>query len=452
MSEIRGPVHLIGIGGIHMSAIAQLLLQRGVAVSGSDIRPSELTERVRSMGANVTIGHDAANVGAAALVVTTAAASEDNPEIAEARRKGIPLILRAEMVARLMEGKRVVAIAGTAGKTTTSSLVAFILSEAGRRPMYLLGGDSIDLGGNAAWGEGDLCVVEADEYKRAFLEYAPQVAVVTNVEPDHLDYYLTAAAYHEAFGAFAARVVAGGLLLVCGDDPGAIHAARGAGASVTVETFGTGAHETWTAVPTGIDAGFAIRHEGSAVGEVQPRVPGRAYLLDTLAAAAVCLRLGVDFDTVRSAISRFRGAHRRFELVGEAGGVTVMDDYAHHPAKVRAMIDAARTRFAGRRLIGVYQPHTYSRIAYLWDDWTRCWDGLDALVVLETYAAREKPLSGRSARDLANAITRPAASYAADFPTAARQAVSLVRPGDVIFTIGAGDVTELGPKILELLR
>jgi len=455
MSEIRGPVHLVGIGGMHMSAIAQLLLQRGVAVSGSDIRSSDLTERVRRMGAKVVIGHAAANVGEALLVVTTAAAGDDNPEIAEARRRGIPVILRAEMVARLMEGKRVVAIAGTHGKTTTSSLVAFILSEAGRKPMYLLGGDSIDLGGNATWGAGDLCVVEADEYKRAFHEYAPQVAVITNVEPDHLDYYGTAEAYHQSFAEFAGKIVPGGLLLACGDDSGAMDATRGARAGITVETFGLGEQPTWRAVLSGTTGGktsFEVRRRGSRLGELQVSVPGRHFVLDTLAATAVCVHLGVSFDDIRSAVSRFRGAHRRFELVGESGGVTVMDDYAHHPTEVRATIETARARFPGRRLIGVYQPHTYSRISYLWDEWTRCWDGLDALVVLETFAAREVPASGRSARDLAAAITRPIASYAADFHTAAKMAVALARPGDVVFTIGAGDVTELGPKILELLR
>ncbi len=455
MSEIGGPVHLVGIGGMHMSAIAQLLLQRGVRVSGSDMRASGLTERVRLLGAEVVIGHSAANVGDAALVVTTAAASDDNPEISEARGRGIPVILRAEMVARLMEGKRVVAVAGTHGKTTTSSLIAFILSEARRKPMYLLGGDCIDLGGNAAWGNGDLCVVEADEYRRAFHEYAPEVAVIINAEPDHLDYYQTPEAYHEAFAEFAGKVVPGGLLLVGADDAGALRAARGARAGVTVETFGAREAGTWWADPLGTGTAgntFELHRGDEDLGQLEVRVPGRHFVLDALAAAAVCVHLGVGFGDIRAAMARFRGARRRFELVGEAAGVTVMDDYAHHPTEVRATIEAARARFAGRRLIGVYQPHTYSRISYLWDDWTRCWDGLAALVVLETYAAREKPVSGRGARDLASAITEPAASYAADFDTAARMAVALARPGDVIFTIGAGDVTELGPKILELLR
>ncbi|MCK9518761.1 MAG: UDP-N-acetylmuramate--L-alanine ligase [Dehalococcoidia bacterium] len=456
MTQLPESVHLIGAGGMHMSAIGQLLLERGVRVTGSDLRPSKFTHELEARGARVFEGHDASNVAEVELVVTTAAASDDNPEIAEARRRGIPVILRAEMVGRLTAEKRVIAVAGAHGKTTTSSLIAFILREAGRDPMYLLGGESIDLGGHAAWGAGDLCVVEADEYKRAFHEYRPEVAVITNVEPDHLDYYGTAEAYHEAFVEFARKVRPGGLLLACWDDPGARAVSEAVeDAGIREETYGIDGTRFWQA--TDITAGvegvrFTLRRAGAPMGELHMPVPGDHFVRNATAAAAVCLGLGVDFAAIRDAMARFRGARRRFEAVGEAGGVIVMDDYAHHPTEVRATIAAARGRFAGRRLIGVYQPHTYSRISYLWDDWTRCWEGLDELVVLETYAAREQPLPGRSAKDLAEAITSPAARYAADFDDAARQAAALAQPGDVIFTIGAGDVTEVGPKIVELLR
>ena len=456
MSEpIVGPVHLVGIGGMHMSAIGQLLLERGIAVTGSDLRPSEFTARLERMGARVFEGHDAAYLGDAALVVTTAAAPEENPELAEARRRGIPVILRAEMVARLMEGKRVIAVAGAHGKTTTSSLVAFILKEAGLNPMYLLGGESPDLGGHAAWGDGEWCVVEADEYKRAFHEYDPEVAVITNVEPDHLDYYGTAEAYHEAFAVFAHRVREGGLLLCCADDPGARRVSDLAGDDpVRHETYGIEGVRYWMArdiALTGEGARFTVTRGGTAIGDLHAPIPGTHFVLNTLAATAVALHAGVPFATIAAAVASFRGARRRFERKGEAAGVLVMDDYAHHPTEVRNTIATARRRFPGRRLIGVYQPHTYSRIAYLWDEWTRCWEGLDEMVVLETYAAREAPLPGRSARDLADAITNPGAHYAADFDEAANEAIALARPGDVIFTIGAGDVTEVGPMILERL-
>ena len=454
MIDIRGPVHLVGVGGIHMSAIGILLRERGVEVSGSDLRPSEMTGKVAALGVTVFEGHAASNIGNAALVVTTAAASNDNPEIAEARRRGIPVILRAEMVARLMEGKRVIAVAGAHGKTTTSSLIAFILREAGRKPMYLLGGESIDLGGHAAWGDGDLCVVEADEYKRAFLEYRPAVAIITNVEPDHLDYYGSEAAYHEAFGEFARRVTRGGLLLLCADDPGAMRVMSG-GYAANTETYSLGGNATWVAadvVKNAQGAAFQVQRNGEVAGALTVPFPGDHFVRNALAAAAVCLEEGVPFETIRTALAKVHGAHRRFEKVGEAGNVLVMDDYAHHPAEVRSTIETARAAFPGHRLIVVYQPHTYSRIAYLWDEWTRCWSGIDELIVLETYAAREAPEAGRSAVDLVAAITEPRARYAKDFDEAARMAVDLSHAGDVVFTMGAGDVIEVGPKIMELLR
>ena len=455
--DITGPVHLVGIGGMHMSAIGQLLRERGVEVSGRDLRASAFTDRLGAMGARVVIGpHEAANVGGAALVVTTAAAADDNPELVEAKRRGIPVVLRAEMVARLMEGKRVVAVAGAHGKTTTSSLIAFILSKAGLKPMYLLGGESIDLGGHAAWGEGDICVVEADEYKRAFHEYSPEIAVITNVEADHLDYYGTAEAYQQAFVEFGRRVKAGGVLLACWDDVGARAVCEAVeDRPIREESYGIEGTRFWQATDIDRDdrgVSFALHKAGAPFGRLHVAVPGDHMVRNATAAAAVGLQLGVAFPVIAEAVEAFRGARRRFETIGEAGGVLIMDDYAHHPTEVRATIKAARARFPERSIIGVYQPHTYTRIAYLWEEWTACWDGLDALVVLETYAAREEPLAGRGANDLAAAIKGVKATYAADFAEAARQAVALARPGDVIFTIGAGDVVEVGPLMLELLR
>lgn len=457
MSEIVGPVHLVGVGGIHMSAIGQLLLERGMAVSGSDLRPSALTAKLEAMGARIFEAHATENVPSdTAMLVHTAAVGDDNPEVAEARRRGIPVLLRAEMVARLMEGKRVVAVAGAHGKTTTSSLIAFIFVRAGRNPMYLLGGESLDLEGHAAWGQGDICVVEADEYRRAFHEYTPDTAVITNVEPDHLDLYGTAEAYMEAFVEFARKVRPGGLILACADDPGARHVSDVVGDDpYQHETYGMEGVRYWFAENVTMRAdgvSFTVMRGGAPVGELRGSVPGAHFVRNALAAAAVALHYDVPFEIIREAVGAFRGARRRFELTGEAGGVTVMDDYAHHPTEVRATIAAARKAFPERRIIGVYQPHTYSRIGYLWEEWLSCWEGLDELVVLETYAAREQPLPGRSAQDLAAAITTPRASYAKDFDDAAAQAKALARPGDVVFTIGAGDVLEVGPKLLELLR
>ena len=457
MSDIQGPVHLIGIGGVHMSAIAQLLLERGVAVSGSDLRPSSMTEKVEALGAKVAFGHATENVPEdTATVVYTAAAADDNPELVEARRRGLPIVIRAEMVARLMEGKRVVAVAGAHGKTTTSSLIAHILVRAGREPMYLLGGESLDLGGHASWGNGDICVVEADEYKRAFHEYTPDIAVITNVEPDHLDYYGTAEAYQGAFVEFGKKVREGGVLLACADDPGARYVSDVVGDDpIQHETYGIEGVRYWMARGIVTSAGgvdFEVTRGGSPVGKLHAAVPGEHFVRNALAATAVCLHLEVPFATIADSVASFQGARRRFETVGEAGGVLVMDDYAHHPTEVKATIAAAIRAFPERRIIGIYQPHTYSRISYLWDEWLTCWRGLDALVVLETYAAREAPLPGRSAEDLAGAIEGVEAVYAKDFDDAAAKARELAKPGDVVFTIGAGDVVEVGPKLLELLR
>ncbi len=454
MTEIRGPVHIVGIGGMHMSAIALLLRERGEAVQGSDLEPSALTRNLEAMGVTVYPEHAAGNLGEARSVVATAAVGDDNPEVAEARRRGLPVLGRPEVVAGLMEGKRVIAVAGSHGKTTTTSLIAFILSQAGRQPMYLIGGESRDLGGNASWGGGDICVVEADEYQRAFHAYEPDVAVITNVDADHLDLYGTPEAYEEAFLTFARRLRPGGRLVAGGGNAGSARVAAAAGGDFTVETYGLTDGCTWQATDTAFGedgAAFAVRREGTLLGELRIPLPGEYAVENTLAAAAVCLGEGTPFAAVREAAACFQGAKRRFERVGEASGVLVIDEYAHHPSEVRAVLGAARTHFPGKRLIGIHQPHTYSRIAYLWEDWLTCWDGLDELVILETYAARETPTEGRMATDLARAIVGPSASYAADFAGAVEQAAALAGPGDVVLTIGAGSVTEVGPLLLERL-
>ncbi len=456
MTTFEGPVHLVGIGGIHMSAIAQLLMEQDVTVTGSDLERSALTENLETLGATIAYGaHTAENIGEARLVVTTAAAADTNPELVAAEERGIETILRAEMVARLMAEKRVIAVAGAHGKTTTSSLIAFILHEAGRDPMYLLGGESIDLDGHASWGSGDVCVVEADEYKRAFHEYEPEIAVITNIEADHLDYYGTEEAYHKAFVEFGRKVKPGGYLLPCGDDPGsaAMLGALDKG-EAAIEPYGLDESNEWRAVNVAYDSAvtsFDVLHRGRLEGRLTTTLPGRHSVRNVLAATAVCLLERVPFEAIAAAVRTFQGARRRFETVGEAGGVLVMDDYAHHPTEVRATIEAARQRFPETRIIGVHQPHTYSRIAYLWDEWISCWGGLSALVILETFAARETPLEGQGATELTAAISQPPAQYAANLEAAADMAVALAKPGDVVITIGAGDVTKLGPIIVERL-
>lgn len=455
--QLRGPVHLIGIGGIHMSAIARLLLQRGIPVSGSDLHPSHLTEELAALGARIYQGHAADHLPPeTTLVVTTAAARPENPEIAEAHRRGIPVILRAQMVARLLQNKQLIAVAGSHGKTTTSALIAYILTRAGRQPMYLLGGECPDLQSHAAWGTGDLAVVEADEYRRAFLEYTPAIAIVTTVEPDHLDDYGTPAAYLQAFVQFGQRLTPGGLLLTCADDPGARTVSDLLGdLPLRQETYGIQSPRYWRATdihlgPTG--ASFTLHRANTPLGQLHVQVPGHHFVRNATAAAAVALHLEIPFPTIRQAIAAFRGARRRFELIGQAAGITIIDDYAHHPTEVRALIATARAAYPNRRLIGIHQPHTYSRIAYLWDDWLTAFQGLHTLLIVETYAAREDPTAGRSAADLAAHIVAPPTHYIADFDQAVRTTLGLLQPGDVVITIGAGDIHQVGPRLLEALR
>ena len=460
---IPARVHLVGAGGIHMSAIGQILRHRGVQVTGSDLTPSDHTRRLEALGARVFTGHAASQVGDAQLVVTTAAAKPDNPELVEARARGVPVILRAEMVQRLIADRDVLAVAGTHGKTTTSSLLTLMCVRGDLDPLVLLGGDARDLDdANCRDGAGRVAVVEADEYAEAFLQYEPRVAVITNIEVDHLDYYVTAERYREAFTRFAARVRTDGILIVCADAPWALDlgmARRAAGAHV--ERYGLDAEDAeWRGTRVrGNDRGgldCTVSLNGTELGRLSIGLPGRHNLSNALGALAAAMRAGVDFHRATAAAATFTGARRRFEIKGEAaldgGVVTVVDDYAHHPTEVRATVLAARQRFPGRRLVGCFQPHTYTRTVYLLEEFKTCFEGLDALYVLRTYAAREDPDRGLDARALAGEIARPAAATLDSFEEATARIAGDLRPGDVLITLGAGDVTDLGPLVLRALE
>lgn len=456
-------VHLVGAGGIHMSAIGQILLQRGHTVTGSDLALSEHTHRLEALGGRVFQGHDARHVGDAELVVATAAAKDDNPEIALARSRSIPVLTRAEMVQRLIADRDVIAIAGTHGKTTTTSMAAVMAVRGDLDPLVLVGGDMRDLDdANVRDGAGRVAIVEADEYAGAFLQYQPRIAVVTNVEADHLDYYGTEERLTQAFAAFVRRVTDDGLLIVCSDNPGAARlGAERAAEGAHVERYAIDdptAH--WRATRArGNDRGgldFIVQLNGQELGRMSLQIPGRYNVLNALGALAASMRAGVDFHRAAAAAADFHGARRRFEVVGEVavpgGTVTVVDDYAHHPSEVRALLGAARQRYAGRRIVACFQPHTYTRSQYLLDDFRTCFEALDALYVLRTYEARETADRGMDAQALAREITRPAATYLDSFEEATERLASDLRGGDVLFTVGAGDVTELGPMVLQRLR
>jgi UDP-N-acetylmuramate--alanine ligase len=465
-SPIPSRVHLVGIGGMHMSAIGRILLSWGHQVSGSDLRRSTLTDALAALGAEVKIGpHDAANVGDAGLVVTTSAATTDNPELNEARRRGIPVIKRADMVARLMEGKMSVAIAGCHGKSTTSGLVAYILKETGHDPTYLIGAEVAALGNNAAPGGGPHVVVEADEYDRAFLSYHPLVALVTNVEADHLDYYKTWEAVKEAFQGFVANVrplppLPGGgwapvpILLLCADNAEAIALRPYAQPGVYVETYALDTDADWRAANVttdGLRQSFDVTLRGEPLGRFTIALPIRHNVQNALGAIAVCNALALSPDEIRDALGRYTGVRRRFETVGEANGVLVIDDYAHHPTEIADTAAAAKTHFPGRRIVALFQPHTYARTRYLLDGFRTCFRDFDRLFLLETYAAREAIADGMTAAQLAVEVHDPEPTYCETFEEAAEVVAADLRPGDVFFTIGAGDVDSVGPLVLERL-
>jgi UDP-N-acetylmuramate--alanine ligase len=448
-------VHLIGVGGMHMSAIARILAAWGHRVTGSDLRPSPLTDALSAVGVTVLEGHRAENVGDAELVVTTSAAKEDNPELAEARHRGIPVLKRAQFVAKLMEGRFSICVAGTHGKTTTTGLVASMLVRAGRSPTFLVGGEVRDLGTNAAPGDGDEIVVEADEFDRAFLEYTPDIAVVTNVEPDHLDIYGDVASLERTFGQFMSQVKPSGRIIACADSP-RLMALLSAKPKAKVETYTLDHDAEWTATDIELlaDGGhaFTVRHNDSEMGRFTIALPIRHNVANALAAVAAGHALGIPIETMQETLAAYQGARRRFEIVGEAAGVTVVDDYAHHPTEVTDTVVAARERFPGRRIIALFQPHTYSRTQYLLEEFRTCFRGLDELLVLATYAAREPESAGMDARELVEQIESPRARYVADSEGATRAALDLLQPGDVFFTIGAGDVDAVAPMVLDGLR
>jgi UDP-N-acetylmuramate--alanine ligase len=460
-------VHLVGVGGIHMSGIAKVLRARGHTVTGSDLHLSPMTETVERLGVTVHEGHASGNIDDAELVVYTSAAHDDNAEIAEARRRGIPTMKRADMVALLQEGKQVIAVAGTHGKTTTSSLIAYMLKRAGKDPTFMIGGVIRDFDTNAMPGEGPQFIVEADEYDRAFLAYHPHIAVVTNIEPDHLDIYGSFEELQRAFAQFLSQVDNSGYIVACTDSPPvqACLPPRQAPPSPTVgDDMFYPVHVVsysllnkeadWTAEnieSKGVDGlSFVVRSQKHFWGEVITQLPGVHNVANALAAIAVGEIVGLSKADIIASIGEFRGATRRFELVGEADGITVMDSYAHHPTEVRADLAAARLRFPGRRIVALFQPHTYTRTVYLLDEFRTCFGDADALFIADTYAAREEPEAGMDARALANEI--PKAIYAGSVMDAARAVTAALRSGDVFFTVGAGDVELAGPEVLRLLR
>ena len=459
-------VHMVGIGGAGMSGIARILLDRGALVSGSDAKESRGVAALRARGAQISIGHDAANLdllpgGPTAVITTHAAIPKTNAELVEARHRAIPVMLRPAVLAKLMAGHQTLMVTGTHGKTTTTSMLIVALQHSGFDPSFAVGGDLGEAGTNAHRGSGEVFVAEADESDGSLLEYTPNVAVVTNIEADHLDFFGTPEAYTAVFDQFVERLAPGGALVACTDDPGAAALAdRSSEIGVRVLRYGSGpAGElaghliSWEQQGTGAVATIAL------AGEVNPRtmrlsVPGRHMALNALGALLAAVEAGAPVEEVLDALAGFEGVRRRFELVGIANGVRVFDDYAHHPTEVRAALTALRAvaqQDGGGRSIVVFQPHLYSRTKAFAQEFAAALDVADKVFVLDVYAAREQPLTGISGATIAERVSAPV-RYLPDFSSVARQVAAEAAPGDVVVTMGAGDVTMLGPEIVSALN
>ncbi len=466
--EPRRPrrVHLIGIGGSGMSALARLYLQQGLEVSGSDEADSAELRALAALGAAVHVGHDPAHLGDAALVVYSSAVPESNPELVAARRRGLRTLKHAQALGELFNARRGIAVAGTHGKTTTSSMIAFVLDRCGVNVSFQIGGELMDLGTSARWGTSAWMVIEADEFDRRFLEYQPEVAIVTNVEPDHFEYYASVAEMVGAYADFLARVRPEGTVIACAEDAtlaDLVHDVRGRqlvrygwrepaapgcrastppdwAAGNVVELPGGSRFEVWHRTPDGA----ARRVPAQLV------IPGRHHVLNALAALAACELVGVRLEDAVQALGAFHGARRRFELVGAGRGIRVYSDYAHHPTEVRANVAAARRLVpAGGRLWAVFQPHLYSRTEALFDEFARAFDGADQVVLCDVYSpsGREPARAARGSRELVAAMQHPGAQYAGTMVAARDLLTRELRPGDLVLVMGAGPIDRLAREL-----
>jgi UDP-N-acetylmuramate--alanine ligase len=453
-----GPVHFIGVGGAGMSGVARIMLSRGVPVSGSDARDSAVLAVLRSLGATIHIGHRTENLDPAVrTVVMTSAIRETNPELVEARRRGLPVLHRAAALAELMAGRRRVAIAGTHGKTSTTWMLTTAARACGLDPAFAIGGDPAGPASNAYDGGGDLFVAEADESDGSFLLLSPDVAVVTNVEADHLDRLGSPEAVAVAFERFAERIVPDGVLVTCADDPGARRlAAATARLPRRVRRYGESADADLRVAGLTLSAAGSTYQavlDGSPLAEVRIGVLGRHMALNSAAALLAGLELGLPVEGLVAGLAGYVGVHRRFELKGVADGVRVYDDYAHHPTEVAAQLRAARMIAGDGRIVVGFQPHLFSRTAMFAADFGAALGLADEVVVLDVYPAREDPVPGVTGKLIADAVPLPGGQvrFEPQWTAVAAELAARARPGDLVITMGAGDITTIGPAVLAVL-
>jgi len=452
-------VHFIGIGGTGLSAIARLLLERGQSVSGSDRQDSPALERLRELGAHITLGHAPENVGDAAVVLRSSAIPDDNVEVQAARQAGIPVLKRADYLGELLADHFVIAVAGSHGKTTITAMLAWVLTALNQRPSFIVGGEVENLGTNASAGKGRYFVIEADEYDYMFLGMNPNIAVVANVEYDHPDCFPTPEDFQQAFRDFAARLKQGGVLLAGAGDPGAADLlAWAAGAGKAVLSYGLDGNRSWDyraadlASKPGGGFTFEAYRKDVHLAQVTTQVPGEHNVLNALAALAVADQLGLSAQDVALALADFRGAGRRFELRGEAAGVTVIDDYGHHPTEIAATLAAARERFPQHRVWAVWQPHTYSRTLTLLAGFSSAFGDADQVVVTPVYAARERAPEGFSLQTVVKVLQHPAVQAVESLEAATTMLASELRAGDVLLVLSAGDAIQVSEGVLAALK
>ncbi|NCO33909.1 MAG: UDP-N-acetylmuramate--L-alanine ligase, partial [Armatimonadetes bacterium] len=448
-------VHFIGIGGIGMSGIAKVLLQLGYEVSGSDLKQSSITEKLTALGGRIHVGHDALHVNGADVVVCSSAVPEGNVELQQARSNGIPVAHRSEMLAAIMDRQRGIAIAGTHGKSTTTSMIAFVLERARLDPTVLVGGELNDIGGNAKFGRGEFCVVEADESDGSLLNLRPERAVVTNVELDHPDYFETEEKLYETFRSFVSRIPATGALVACYQCGNVAKVVDGSAVECPVVTYGLGPNSDYSAShwqPTLTGVAFQLQKRAGVTQEMELSVPGRHNVLNALGTIAMCESVGVDMGLIAEVLPQFRGINRRWQTILKTSDIWIVDDYAHHPSEVAATLAAAKG-FEPGRVIAVFQPHRYSRTKALCEDFGRAFADADYVIINEIYGVHEDPIPGVTGEAVAAAIRRNTdgrpVEYIADRNAICERLMSIAAPGDLILTMGAGDIYTVAKAVAE---
>ncbi len=448
-------IHFVGIGGIGMSGIAEVLLNLGYKVSGSDLRKTEITERLEGLGGEIFIGHARENVANADVVVISSAVHEDNPEVVEAAERLIPVIPRAEMLAELMRMKYGVAIAGTHGKTTTTSMVATILAKGGIDPTIVIGGRLNSIGTNARLGQGKFLVAEADESDGSFLKLSPTIAVVTNIDADHLDFYKDIDEIKDTFVQFINKVPFYGLAVLCLDNGNIADIIPRV--KKRFATYGLSAQADFRATEVrhaGFTTSFVAHYKGKRLGEIAFSMPGAHNVLNALATIAVAMELDIPFAEIQAGFKAFGGVGRRFQVKGEVRDIMVVDDYGHHPTEIRATLAAAKVGW-DRRLVVVFQPHRYTRTKELFEEFVKAFYDADVLILTDIYPAGEKPIEGVTAEALAARIKRHGqkdVTYIADRNAVCDQLLGMVKPGDIVLTLGAGNIWQAGEALVERLK